>query len=153
MGARHLEIRIVNKAMDAPLKDFFVELATGGDEIFFHPHPFTPEEAIKRANYDGKDLYYVLVSTGEILGYGMLRGWDEGYEIPSLGIAIRSSYRGKGLGILLMHFLHAAAKMRGASRIRLKVNAENSNAIRLYEKFGYKFIDEENGELIGLVDI
>jgi ribosomal protein S18 acetylase RimI-like enzyme len=153
MGAQGLEIRIVNKAMEEPLKDFFVELETRGDEIFFHPHPFTPEEAIKRANYDGKDLYYVLVSTGEILGYGMLRGWDEGYEIPSLGIAIRSSYRGKGLGILLMHFLHAAAKMRGASRIRLKVNAENSNAIRLYEKFGYKFIDEENGELIGLVDI
>ena len=61
---------------------------------FFHPHPFTTEAARERAAYTGKDLYYVVIEGDEILGYGMLRGWDEGYEVPSLGIVIHPAHRG-----------------------------------------------------------
>jgi acetyltransferase-like isoleucine patch superfamily enzyme len=35
----------------------------------------------------------------------MLRGWDEGCEVPSLGIAVRTSAQGRGLGRLMMAHL------------------------------------------------
>jgi len=46
----------------------------------------------------------------------MLRGWDEGYETPSLGIAVHPDARGLGLARTFMGFLHAAASFQGAAR-------------------------------------
>ena len=81
----------------------------------------------------------MLVEGGQVLSYGMLRGWDEGYEIPSLGILVRADVRGAGLGDLTMRLLHLAARRRGARRIRLTVYERNHRAISLYVSLGYKF--------------
>src|SRR5260370_17907272 len=70
----------------------------------FHPHPFTASEARARAHYVGQDLYALMTFSGEVLGYGMLRGWDEGYSIPSLGIYISPGHRGTGASRLLMNY-------------------------------------------------
>ncbi len=58
---------------------------------------------------------------GSIVAYGMLRGWDEGYETPSLGIAVHSEWQARGVGRRMMEHLHQVARVRGAKRIRLKV--------------------------------
>ncbi len=136
-----------------PLVELFQALHEAGDDAEFHPHPFTADEAAKRCQYAGRDLYYVLVEQGRVLAYGMLRGWDEGYEIPSLGIAVHPNERGKGLGRLLMEFLHATARCRGARTIRLKVYPRNVRAVRLYESLGYVFRGEEAGQLVGFLDL
>lgn len=148
-----LECRVVDETLERKLAQFFNALKTSGDDAHFHPHPFTDEEAKRRAQYSGRDLYLALVDRDRVIGYGMLRGLDEGYEIPSLGIAIHPSERGTGLGKLLMHFLHIAARRRGASRIRLKVHAENTIGIQLYEQLGYTFQGEEGGQLIGYLEL
>jgi len=105
------------------------------------------------AQYSGKDLYYVAVSGTAVAAYGMLRGWDEGYQVPSLGIAIHPDARGTGLASTFMQFLHAAARLRGATRVRLKVNSENTAARRLYQSLGYRFEDSDGGEIVGFVDL
>ena len=136
-------------AWEQPFADFLVRLAANGDEATFHPHPLTRESAAQLANYSGRDLYYVFVDQGQVLGYGMLRGWDEGFEVPSLGIAIDPSVRGRRIGLALMHFLHAVAKQRGCSSIRLTVSATNLAAIRLYEGLGYRFEPIRDTDLVG----
>jgi len=148
-----LEIRRIEPSFEKPLAQFFHALTARGDDAYFHPHPLTEAEARKLAWYSGKDLYYVLVDGQEVLGYGFLRGWDDGFDIPSLGIAIHPSVREQGLGKLLMHFLHAAARHRGARRIRLKVYPENVNAVRLYKRLGYSFRYKEGDQLVGLVEL
>jgi len=148
-----LEFRIVDKTLEQPLAEFFRALKDAGDDKHFHPHPFTDEEAKRCAQYLGKDLYYVLIEGDKVLGYGMLRGWDQGYEVPSLGIAMHPSVRGMGLGELFMHFLHAAARRRGASKVRLKVYPDNTAAVTLYKKLGYTFQSEEAGQLVGFIDL
>jgi len=101
------------------------------------------EDSINRiTHYKGKDLYYLLVEDEKVLGYGLLRGWDEGYQIPSLGIAIRPSVRCLGLGRILMDFLHLAAYRRGARKVRLRVRKNNEKAIGLYRSFGYVFEED-----------
>jgi ribosomal protein S18 acetylase RimI-like enzyme len=135
------------------LAAFFQRLVDAGIEKHFHPHPLTPDEAGRRAQYTGKDLYYALLVGGDIVAYGMLRGWDEGFEIPSLGVAVCPDSQGRGYGRLLMEFLHAVARQRGAKRVRLKVHSDNSPAISLYRSLGYVFVSEEAEQRVGYLDL
>jgi len=147
-----LEFVRVAAAHEGALAAFFAELVRQGDNQWFHPHPFTAEQARVLAAYAGRDLYCVAVDEGRVAAYGMLRGWDEGYATPSLGIAVAPAFRGQGLGRPFMHYLHAAARLRGAPRVRLKVYPGNTAARRLYESLGYRFQDAGDGQLLGFVD-
>ena len=135
------------------LARFFARLQKADTENFFHPHPLTAEEATTRANYTGKDFYCVMFQDDEVIGYGMLRGWDEGYAIPSLGIALDQSVRGRGYSRVLMNFLHDTAKERGAGKVRLKVDSQNRPALELYRSLGYIFEPEADQNLIGFLDL
>jgi len=99
------------------------------------------------------DLYYIAIANNEVLAYGILRGWDEGHKIPSLGIAVRKDMRGTGLARAMMYFLHAVAKLNGAENIRLKVHKNNKVAKLLYTKLGYEFIGKQGDEMIGLLKL
>jgi ribosomal protein S18 acetylase RimI-like enzyme len=140
-----LEIRTISPEWECPLAEFFSSLH-GSAEQYFHPHPFTDEYAHQLAQYSGTDSYYLVVDGRGILAYGMLRGWDDGYEIPSLGIVVHPDHRGNRLGELLMLFLHAVARHRGAKAVRLKVYRENTTARDLYLRLGYTFDEESLGE-------
>jgi ribosomal protein S18 acetylase RimI-like enzyme len=94
-----------------------------------------------------------MIQDSNVIGYGMLRGWDEGYVIPSLGIALDSSVRGRGYGTALMNFLHDIAKQRGAAKVRLKVDSKNLPAIELYRGLGYIFEPEGDQDLVGFLDL
>ncbi|HEX9191004.1 MAG TPA: GNAT family N-acetyltransferase [Candidatus Deferrimicrobiaceae bacterium] len=148
-----LEFFLLRPEHEGLLGNLFEVLGDDTISRFFHPHLFTREEAGKRCRYGGGDLYYAIADGERFLGYGMLRGWDEGYEIPSLGIALHPEAQGKGLGRSFMHFLHAAARLRGAKRIRLKVHPENKAAVKLYESLGYRYPETSEGQLVGFLDL
>jgi ribosomal protein S18 acetylase RimI-like enzyme len=148
-----IECRRLSLEWKQSLAAFFQELQEAGDAKYFHPHPLTYEEAERRCQYEGDDIYYVLVEGNRVLGYGMLRGWDEGYNVPSLGIALHPSIRGIGVGEMFVRFLHVAARRKGARKVRLKVYRDNVAAIKLYKKVGYSFQTDERGQLIGCVDL
>jgi [ribosomal protein S18]-alanine N-acetyltransferase len=148
-----LEFRVLAPDLMAQLSAFFRAFAEGPDHAFFHPHPMTDAEAARLCNYAGRDLYYAACASGSVLAYGMLRGWDEGYAIPSLGIAIHPEARGRGLARPFMAFLHAAAKARGATKIRLTVYNDNQRAVEIYRHLGYQFEAKNERELVGLLEL
>jgi ribosomal protein S18 acetylase RimI-like enzyme len=131
-----------------PLAELFAALSAAGDGRTFHPHPLTRDEAERLSAYDGADVYAVLVEDGRAVAYGMLRGWDEGFDVPSLGLAVHPDERGRGLGRELTERLHDEARRRGATRVRLTVYADNEPARKLYERLGYE-LEETGAELIG----
>jgi ribosomal-protein-alanine N-acetyltransferase len=135
------------------LGDLFEALKANGDEEFFHPHPLTRQEASRRCSYRGSDLYYAATCSGEVAAYGLLRGWEQGYEVPSLGIAVSPAYRGRGLARPFMVFLHAAAHLRGAPSIRLTVYESNVKAKELYRGLGYTYERLDGKQLIGRLDL
>jgi ribosomal-protein-alanine N-acetyltransferase len=151
--AEALEFRQLSPEWEIPLAQFFEELKNNGDEEFFHPHPLTAAEAMERCAHIGLDLYFVAVFGRKVIGYAMLRGWEDGYEVPSLGIAIHPQNRGMKLGRAMMEFLHCVARVRGVQRIRLKVYKKNSIAQKLYENLGYEFKEETNSELVGYYEV
>ncbi len=146
-----LEFRRLGPALAPGLSELFRALSQGADHAFFHPHPMTDEEARRLCTYAGRDLYYAVCVGPTILAYGLLRGWDEGYEIPSLGIAVHPEARGRGLARPFMAFLHAAAKARGATKVRLTVYGDNQRAVELYRRLGYQFEAKSDRELVGLL--
>jgi ribosomal protein S18 acetylase RimI-like enzyme len=76
-----------------------------------------------------------------MVGYGMLRGWDEGYEVPAFGVCVRPGERGRGVGRALLSFALDLARDKGAPEVMLKVHDGNSAARSLYEGFGFTFCE------------
>jgi ribosomal protein S18 acetylase RimI-like enzyme len=139
--------------MENELADFLISFMNSSESKYFHPHPMDEQEARKIASYSGSDLYYGLFEDEKMIGYGMLRGWDEGYIIPSLGIALKDTARGQKLGEMFMHFLHIVARVRGSKKVRLKVYPSNIAALNLYKKLGYKFSEIVDNQLVGILDL
>ena len=147
-----IEIRYLRDSFIKPLIIFLTCLNDNGDNRYFYPHPFTEEAVIQLVNHMIKDQYYVLMEGRKVIGYGMLRGWDSGYDVPSLGIAIHPSFRNIGFGRMLMDYLHVVAKHMGSKKIRLRVHSANYKAINFYESLGYIF-KEEGIYWVGILEI
>ncbi len=156
-----MQFRPATPADEDGLADLLDALARAGDERLFHPHPLTREAARRICRHrdvtrDGPhDEYHLAIApSGDggsetVVAYGMLRGWAEGYETPSLGIAVHPDHRSRGIARQLMDHLHAVAAARGAARVRLKVYRQNLAAVRLYESLAYEFEPFSESELLG----
>jgi ribosomal-protein-alanine N-acetyltransferase len=144
-----VEFRVVSPDDAEALADLFANV----DETFFRPHPFTADEARRIANLKGRDVYVVLFDDGRPVAYGMLRGWSEGFEVPSLGIAVRTDSHRRGFGRLMMAHLHEVARSHGAEKVRLRVHPDNHRARRLYESLGYEYAGVDRGELLMVINL
>lgn len=132
-----IECVLLRPGRERALARFFADLAAAGDDEFFHPHAGDVASLRTIADQPGKDLYVVFVEGEDVHAYGLLRGWNEGYAVPSLGIAVHPNARATGLGRLVMEYLEAMARHRGTPAIRLRVHKDNARAIALYERRGY----------------
>jgi len=123
------------------------------DPSYFNPHPFTLDAINEILVNRKKDIYILFTQDAVVVGYGMLRGMDEGYEIPSLGIMVDRNYRGKGIGRFIMLVLHDIAKSKGYTKIRLTLHKENTVAKNLYSSLGYVFSELDEHGLVGTLDL
>lgn len=139
-----MDFRILSPG-DAPL---LAELFDHIDTTYFRPHPMDQAGAWLIAHQQGLDVYAMLVEDDLGVAYGMLRGWDEGYATPSLGLAVRAERQHQGIGRRMMMELHRVARDRGAGSVRLRVHPDNVRARRLYELLGYQYRGTERGELV-----
>ena len=55
-----------------------------------------------------------------------------------LGISVLETWRGRGIGHLLMAAAEATARSRGAERIILDMSAANVDALRFYRSLGFR---------------
>lgn len=116
---------------------FFAENNMSEITRYFHPFPFTPETAQFIACQLHQDKYYVAVLGDQIVGLSMLRGWDEGFSIPSFGVVIDYRYHGQGIGRKLLEYTISDARQLHCQRVRLTVYASNAGAVHLYKSVGF----------------
>lgn len=138
-----IECVLLRPGLEQALACFFDDLAVAGDDAFFHPHESDVASLRAIADDPGKDVYVVFISEGVVLAYGLLRGWNEGYVVPSLGVAVHPDARTGGLGRLMMEYLETVARRRDAPAIRLRVLKGNARAIAMYERRGYVMSPDE----------
>ncbi len=85
----------------------------------------------------GNDFaYYITAMAGKtVAGYaGMWIILDEAHITT---LAVHPSYRGKGIGGMLLRELASRAKQKGCAKMTLEVRPSNSHALELYEKLGF----------------
>lgn len=136
------------------LGQFFELLNADGQTVqFFHPHPLTREFAdeLCRRSQMIRDRYTVVRFHGHIVAYAMLRGWDEGFAVPSFGGCTHPALRDAGLGKFLLAHAIDESRAAGAMHLRLSVYRSNQRAVHIYEKFGFVFSDKNEHELVGML--
>jgi ribosomal protein S18 acetylase RimI-like enzyme len=109
----------------------------------FHPFPMTADSADEIALHPGDDRYFGAFVDGRLVGLSMLRGWNEGFDVPSFGIVVDRESHGKGIGSLLTDFTLDRAPWLGSDRVRLSVYASNESAHRMYLARGFKEVERE----------
>lgn len=154
MTAR-LEIVIPRSEHARPLSELFARIAIDPLSSRFHPHPFNMAEADRVCDHAGQDKYLALRLDERLIAYGLLRGWDEGFSVPSLGIYVEPEFHGSGAARLMMAHLHLTARLSGSQQIRLKVYSNNLPAYKLYVALGYDFSGptDEGGQLVGVCHV
>lgn len=133
------------------LLGFFLEIDQDQYRRNFSPHSFTEKEALRICSHQGDDRYLGMITLPEniMVGYGLLRGIDEGYSVPSLGLCISKAYQGKGLGHKLLSYLLNECEKNNYKQAMLKVKKNNYGARHLYEQAGFTFSDFNTEFLIG----
>lgn len=104
---------------------------------FFKPFPLNVNTARDLMKPTRKDLFFVMEENGRFLAFSMLRGQDEGYDVPSFGIFVDWEHQGCGVGKRLSAWTFRWADQTGALKIRLSVHEENIQARILYERLGF----------------
>ena len=108
---------------------------------FLAAPPFMAIREFSRALMGGAGVQLVAVTEDErVVGWcDIVRVPVEGFDHTGrLGMGLLGPYRGQGIGYRLAEATIAAAREAGMTRIELEVMASNVNAIRLYEKLGFK---------------
>lgn len=84
--------------------------------------------------------FYVLRDSENLLGY--IGANNVCNEVYITNVAVNEKYRGNGYGKILVNHLIKQSELERAFFITLEVRKSNKNAIKLYEKCGFKFIGE-----------
>ena len=105
----------------------------------------------------GKADYCIVADDGgKVVGAAWTRIMDDyGHvddEIPSFAISLIKEYRGQGIGTRLMKEMLTLLKDKGFKKASLAVQKSNY-AVRMYEKVGFKTVDENEEEFIMICEL
>lgn len=99
-------------------------------------NPWTREMYVRELENPDVSFLYVL-RTPEYGTVAFCSFWMVLDEAHINNLAVRSDFRGQGLGAALLEHVLQAAAARGAQRATLEVRRSNAQARRLYERLGF----------------
>lgn len=98
-----------------------------------------PKEDIARKLAVQRELFFVAVEAGEVVGTAMA-GYD-GHRGWVYSVAVRPSRRRQGIGAALMARVEEGLRGMGCPKLNLQVRASNREAVAFYERLGYAVED------------
>lgn len=96
-------------------------------------------------------FYQATAASCSIIGLLTLRGLDEGYDDPILGIFISEEYGGRGYARQALKHAEKLSTSRGYSSLLLKCSIYNARALKLYSKIGYHELRRLDAAIILLI--
>ncbi|MGH9903816.1 MAG: GNAT family N-acetyltransferase [Pyrinomonadaceae bacterium] len=122
---------------------------------FFYPFSFDEAALAKILGEQGRDVYMGVYWRGRMVGFFMLRGWNEGFDVPAFGILIDERHRGSGLEMVSLDAAKTICRLRGAGRMMLKMHPDNFSARGVARKIGFvrTGVEPESGNVIYHMDI
>jgi ribosomal-protein-alanine N-acetyltransferase len=99
------------------------------------PYPWSPRFFLQELQVSCARSSLAESADGKILGYVLF--WLLPDEVDVHNIAVRTEYRRRGIGRMLLNQVLAEARRRRASRVTLEVRHSNTAAQKLYQSFGF----------------
>ncbi len=142
------------------LKDFLYEaiFIPKGVEPPAREIIYQPELKIYYDDFGTGKADYCIVAddNGKVIGAVWTRIMDDyGHvddDTPSFAISLYKEYRGQGIGTRMMREMLALLKEKGYKQASLAVQKANY-AVRMYEKVGFKIVDENDEEYIMVCEL
>jgi ribosomal protein S18 acetylase RimI-like enzyme len=104
--------------------------------VFDYPAPHNhPASSIRRKLAFQRDLFFVAVRDGEVVGTVM--GGYDGHRGWIYSLAVRPDTQRQGVGTALMRHVERALGERGCPKINLQVLPSNRETVAFYERIGY----------------
>lgn len=96
-----------------------------------------------------KDVYSGVFWRANLVGVFMLRGWDDGCEIPSFGVLIDEKQRGGAFMHLTLDAAKLISRLAGAPRLMAKIHPDNVS-LRGASRLGLRQtgVEEATGNII-----
>lgn len=122
---------------------------------YFAPFPFDEASIRKMLESACDDRYWAICFGRDLAGFVMLRGFDNGYEVPSYGVSICERFARRGLLKLSLSFVIAWCRLNDIPRMMLKVHPDNFVAKGAYERIGFSFdrAEPSSGQLVYYLDL
>ncbi len=122
---------------------------------YFTPFEISERKFAEVLSKAVRDCFFGVFVGSALAGFYMLRGFDDGYDIPAYGLFISEKFAGQGLGSLTVQHAITFCKVNKIRRLLLKVYPDNLSAKALYEGFGFKAegVDPKNNNLVFYKDI
>ena len=101
---------------------------------FFYAFDFREDQIAEILAKKQKDVYSGVFWRGELVGIFMLRGWDEGYDVPSFGVFVAEKYRGGAFMRISLDVAKLICRLSGARRLMATIHPDNISprgAVRL----------------------
>lgn len=149
------EIREISEKEYCLLEDFLYEAIFVPEGTPAPPKSILrqPELQVYLSNFGKKkdDIGLVAEVGKKVVGAVWVRIMDDYGHIddrtPSFAISLYREYRGFGIGTALMKEMLCRLKQRGYQQTSLAVQKANY-AVKMYEKVGFKIVDENEEEYI-----
>lgn len=139
---------------DGELLGAFFASIPAQDRYYFYPHDLDIAHGYSVVGETANDRSIRIIATignGEneqIVGYNYVQ--DKGTGVPfGFGICIDNRYQSEGVGGLILQELLEQVRVNGIETVTLTVHQDNSRALSLYRKAGFKvtgeFVNEPQG--------
>ena len=103
---------------------------------------YTPDKLKKIIKNRSKNVI-VARKGNKLVGFGIMTYHEEQANLDLL--AVKITYRRRGIGKQLVIWLEEVALTAGIFNIFVQVRKINNGAIKFYKKLGFKIIDEKSG--------
>ena len=134
--------------------EFFDQMG-GESRSFFNRNDGNRNNALAFFDKNGDEpnavrfLSSVINESGKEIMTGYVFAWDMNTGIPTLGIAVREEYKGKGLGRLLIRHLTDYLKDNNYGGVMLTTSFANVRGQSLYTRMGFEHIGTHiSGEML-----
>ena len=134
--------------------EFFDQMG-GESRSFFNRNDGNRNNALSFFDKNGDEpnairfLSSVIDENGREIMTGYVFAWDMKTGVPTLGIAVREEYKGKGLGRLLIKHLTDYLKDNNYGGVMLTTSFANVRGQSLYSRMGFEHIGTHiSGEML-----
>lgn len=133
---RYSDYEVIEELADVIWREHYIPIV-GKPQIDYMLDKFQSAKAIEKQVTEGFE-YFILNYDKTPVGYMAIKQETEALFLSK--IYVLSNYRGKKIGKAAMLFVENKTKIYKLPKIRLTVNKHNTDAIKTYEKLGFKNI-------------